>query len=221
VSSLRSAIDEFCSDELSEEPDARVEEDFLELHGASERIELERLRRLREIDRRRTFERNGYRSTTSWLISELRMAPGMARALVQMCRALQDMPETTVALEAGEISLSAARELVSARELDPEMFSTCEKELVDAARIQTIKNLRTLCQYFRQAVERDHGLQGEEKQKADRNLHASVSFFGMVRLDGDLDPEGGEVVLTAMNAVLDAWARGGGEDDRTPVAEAL
>src|SRR5438105_6397175 len=39
----------------------------------------------------------------------------------------------------------------------------------------------------------------------------------MVRLDGDLDPETGETILTALRAVLDAESRSRDEDDdRTP-----
>jgi hypothetical protein len=216
VSSLRSALDEFRSDVLSEQPDARVEEDFLELHGGAEGIELERLRRLAAIDRRRTFERNGYLSTTAWLIAELKMAPGLARQQVQMARALEEMPETVAALEAGEVSLSAARALVVAREEDPEAFARSERDLVDAARLQSIRNLEKICAYWRQTVEREHALQGEEKLRQLRKLHASVTLFGMVRMDADMDPEGGELFLTAIDAVVDAWARSGMDDDRTP-----
>ena len=47
----------------------------------------------------------------------------------------------------------------------------------------------------------------------------------MVRLDGDLDPDTGESVLTALRAHQDAEARGSGAgDDRTPdqrMADAL
>ena len=49
-----------------------------------------------------------------------------------------------------------------------------------------------------------------------RRLHASRTFGGMVRVDGDLDPETGETVLTALRAVMDAEARSGAEDWRSP-----
>jgi hypothetical protein len=38
----------------------------------------------------------------------------------------------------------------------------------------------------------------------------------MVRVDGDLDPETGETLLTALQAVLDAEARSDAPDERTP-----
>jgi hypothetical protein len=65
-------------------------------------------------------------------------------------------------------------------------------------------------------VERAHANEGEEKLREQRRLHASVSLLGMVRMDGNLDPETGETLLTAPGAVMDAEARNGAEDDRTP-----
>jgi hypothetical protein len=37
----------------------------------------------------------------------------------------------------------------------------------------------------------------------------------MVRVDGDLDPESGQMVITALRCVQDAWAKDGEPDDRT------
>jgi hypothetical protein len=65
-------------------------------------------------------------------------------------------------------------------------------------------------------VEHEHAAEGEEKRREQRRLHASVSLLGMVRVDGNLDPETGEALLTALGAVLDAEARSGGGDARTP-----
>jgi hypothetical protein len=67
VSELRSAVEAFRADSLSELPDARLEEDFAELHRALELMEAERLSRLAEIDRRRLYERDGHLSTAAWL----------------------------------------------------------------------------------------------------------------------------------------------------------
>ena len=60
-------------------------------------------------------------------------------------------------------------------------------------------------------------MEGEDKLRERRKLHASVSYLGMVRVDGDLDPETGETLLTALSAVLDAESRSRTDDDaRTP-----
>src|SRR5207237_252797 len=51
---------------------------------------------------------------------------------------------------------------------------------------------------------------------ARRNLHVSALLDGMVRVDGDLDPETGESLMAALRSVIDARARSGEADDRTP-----
>jgi uncharacterized protein DUF222/HNH endonuclease len=80
-----------------------------------------------------------------------------------------------------------------------------------------VQDLKRVAAYWRQAVERERALDGDEKLRERRRLHASVSFLGMVRVDGDLDHESGETLLTALGAVLDAEARSRSEDDhRTP-----
>jgi hypothetical protein len=216
MSELRSAIEELQSEALADMPDARVEEDFDEVHRAAELLEVERLRRLADIDRRRAFERHGHLSTAAWLVAVYKMSWGKAREQVGMARALKDMPETRVALDSGEISTSALRVLVSAREADPEAFARCEGELVEAARIHPTNDLGRIAAYWRQAVQKEHGITDEDI-RARRRLYASPTFMGMVRTDGDLDQECGEAFLTALQAEMDADVRSGdwGEDTRT------
>ena len=218
MSELRSAVESLQAEVLPELPDARVEEDFAELQRVSEQLEVERLRRLAELDRRRVFERDGHLSVASWLASRFRVGWGAARDQVRAARALEEMPETRRALDAGDLSMSAVRLLVTAREADPEAFSRSETQLVEAARIHSVGDLQRVAAFWRQQVGREQlTTGGEEAARARRRLHASVSFLGMVRVDGDLDPETGETLLTALRAVLDAEARSrGGDDTRTP-----
>ncbi len=217
MSELRSAVDALRSESLPDLPDARIEEDFTELQRAVELLEVERLRRLAEIDRRRLFERDGHLSTASWLASTFKVAWGTAREHLRTARALEEMPQTRQALDAGELSMSALRVLVATRDTDPSAFRDCEAQLVEAARIHSMQDLQRVAAYWRQAVEHEQALEGDDKIRERRRLHASVSFLGMVRVDGDLDPETGETLLTALRAVLDAESRSRGkDDDRTP-----
>jgi Domain of unknown function (DUF222)/HNH endonuclease len=217
VSELRSAIEGMRFDTLADLPDARLEEDFAELQRASELIDAERLRRLAEIDRRGTYRRDGHLSAAAWLASSFKLSWGTARNEVRMARALEDMPVTRRALEDGDLSMSAARVLVDARDADHEAFRSSEATLVEAARIHSMQDVRWVAAYWRQAAEREAAMGGEEKLRERRRLHASVTFMGMVRVDGDLDPETGETLLTALRAVLDAESRtAGAGDGRTP-----
>src|SRR6266542_3744527 len=217
MSELRSAIEGLRAEVLADLPDARLEEDFAELQRSCELLEVERLRRLAEIERRATFKRDGHLSAASWLASEFKVGWGAAREQVRTARALEEMPETRKAVEEGEVSMSGAKVLVAARDADPEEFRESEKELVEAARIHSTNDLQRVAAYWRQAVEREHTLDPDEKLRARRRLHASVTFLGMVRVDGDLDPETGETLLTALRPVLEAASRSSRDgDDRTP-----
>lgn len=216
MSELRSIVDRFRADPVTELPDARIEEDFAELQEALEQLEVERLRRLAEIDRRRLFEGDGHLSAASWLSSRFRLAWGTARGAVTIARGLREMPATREALERGDISMSAVKVLVAARETDPGAFDGAERRLVEAAAIHSMNDLRRIARYWQQQAEREAAVEGDEALHRRRRLHASLSFLGMVRVDGDLDPETGETLLTALQAVLDAEARSGAADDRTP-----
>src|SRR6184192_2995877 len=67
MSELRSAIESLRAETLAELPDARIEEDFAELHRVVDQLEVERLRRLAEIERRGLFSRDGHLSAAAWL----------------------------------------------------------------------------------------------------------------------------------------------------------
>ena len=217
MSELRSVVEDLRSESLPELPDARIEEDFAELHLAVEQLDAERLRRLAEIDRRRLYERDGHLSSASWLVATFHMAWGAAREQVRIAHGLVAMERTRRALEAGEVSMSSVRVLANARAAEPEAYALGETQLVEAARRHTVADLQWVVACWRVRVAREATGGGAEAVRARRRLHASATLGGMVRVDGDLDPENGESLLTALRAVLDAEARSrGADDDRAP-----
>lgn len=215
MSELRSAIEGLRAESLPELPDARIEEDFAELHQVAELIELERLRRLGEIDRRGLYARDGHLSAASWLASRCKVAWGTAREHVRMARTLDQMAGVRAAVAAGALSMSGVRVLADAHRAEPEAFERSEQLLVEAARVHSVAELGRVLARWRDRVERERAPE-RDLQYEHRRLHASVTFGGMVRVDGDLDPENGEHLLTALRAVLDTQARSGGDDARHP-----
>jgi Domain of unknown function (DUF222)/HNH endonuclease len=207
VSELRSALEALRAESLADLPGVRIEEDFDELQRVCELLEVERLRRLAEIERRCLHVRDGHLSAASWLADRFRVTWSVARTSTRVARALEQMPATRRAVASGDVSMSAARMLVDARQPDPSAFERSEKELVEAARLHSITGLRRVASFWRQQVERDRLEAGEDVLHARRRLHASTTFHGMVRVDGDLDPEAGEALLTALRAVMDADVR--------------
>jgi hypothetical protein len=212
---LRSALDELAGEDLSSLSPVAVEDDLSELLRDAEVLEGEILRRLAVVDRHRTYERDGHLSTVSWLVDRFRLSRGRAAELVRLARALEHMPRTREAFADGEISSSAVRMLAEARTVQPEAFAQSEELLVQAARSLSVRQLAVAVGHWKQLADERQGV-GDEDLYARRSLHVSPTIFGMVRVDGDLDPETGEGLLTALRSVMDGEARSGSPDDRTP-----
>ena len=89
---LRSALEALRREVLPDVPDARAEEAFADLHRLVELLEVERLRRLADIERRGLFVRDGHLSAAAWLVHQFRVswaAPGrrpVLRARWRECR---------------------------------------------------------------------------------------------------------------------------------------
>ena len=212
----RGALEEAGSEEVSRLEDLELEQEFAALQRAAEMIAAQRLRRLAEVDRRRSFAADGHLSTTSWLVGEFRIAGGEAAGAVKIARALEQMPKTREALAAGEIATSAVRVLVSARDAAPEAFAKDEGLLLDTAREHTVEGLSRVVGSWRQRVDADEALRAWRRLRETRRLSVSRRSSGVVLIDGELDPETGERVVTALDAVIDADVRsGGGPDGRT------
>jgi hypothetical protein len=173
MSELRSAIEQLRGEGLTRVPDVVAEKDFAELQQAAQSLETERLRRLADLDRRGLHRRDGHLSTVSWLAHGFRVGWGAAHQQVRMARNLSRMPETRRALDDGDLSLSAARVLVAAREVDPVAFDRCERTLVDAARIHSVRDLQRVTAHWRRLAERERSTDEDDQLRARRRLHAS------------------------------------------------
>jgi hypothetical protein len=214
MSMLRSALDELGAEDLRFAADQALEDDVVEIERCSRALEAERLRRVAELDARGSFARDGYLSMSAWLVHRLRIAWSVAGQQVRMARGLRRMPRTREALTAGDMSTSAASMLVSARETNAAEFARVEATLVEAAAALGARELRGAIAYWRDAVDRRSAEDDAERARDRRRLHVSPALDGMVRVDGDLDPETGQVVITALRAVMTA-STSGASDGRT------
>jgi len=215
MSTLRSALDELRGDELEMASDEELVDGLVELERASRVLDAERSRRLIEVERRGTWSVDGHLSVVSWLAAKLRVGFGRASQQVKRSRALRYMPGTTRALGDGDLSSEAVELLVDAREAAPEAFTEAESMLVEAAVALPARELRTAIGYWRHVADAAGADERERRQHDGRHLHVSPLMSGMVRVDGDLDPESGQTVITALRCVQDAWAKDGEPDGRT------
>ncbi len=215
MSTLRSALDELRSEDLRFASDDGLADDLGELERASRVLEAERARRLVEVEERGIWSLDGHLSLVSWLAARLRMGFARATSQVRTARALQDMPVTAEAFGAGEVSSEAVRLLMDARQVAPEPFREAERMLVEAAGKLSIRDFRHAIAYWRQAADSVAAEERASLAHRFRHLYVSPTLDGMVRVDGNLDPECGQTLITALRTVEDAWARDGAEDART------
>jgi hypothetical protein len=114
VSQIASGIDELEAEDLDATSDAQLIQDVVEQRQHIDRQEAQWLRRIAEVERRGLWHADGSLSMQAWLRTHCRLAPGAARERVLVARRLNDeLPETSTALQAGEISYSHARNIAT------------------------------------------------------------------------------------------------------------
>jgi Domain of unknown function (DUF222)/HNH endonuclease len=213
MSGLRSALETLQAEDLSGIPDDRLETDFDELQRAAHSIEAERLRRLAEIHRRQSHRKAGYLSTASWLVDRHRLGWTAAAKDIRTARSLQRMPRTREALATGQVTGSAVQMLVYARQAHPAQFHGSEEALVEAARRLPAPQLHAAVSHWKRQLDWDQGLKDAERLREGRRLKVTTTLLGMVRMEGELDAENGEVLMTALRDCDHAQRRARRTDD--------
>jgi uncharacterized protein DUF222 len=193
--------------ELSDEDSG---EGFAQLQRISEAVEAKRLRWLADQDRRALYRRDGYVSSADWLADRFGLARGTAKQQVKVAQALEVMPDVRESFAGGAVTSGAVRVLAEARGMRPEAFAADESDLVEAAMSKPVEELRRVVSDWSQAVDGEDAARRAEALRARRGLDACPTITGMVRVQGELVPEDGEALLTALQAVVDSELRAGG-----------
>ena len=214
MSTLRSTIDQLASIDLASLSDAALDEELVEQARAVDLLQYQLLRITAEVDRRRYFEIDGILSTARYLAVACGMSNSAARQQLAVARALEEMPLAAAALASGDLPLCKVRLLAKAATAHPDSYKRHEETLVEVADRLSVRQLHHAIDYWRQAQEGPLNL---TEQKERSFLHASRTWEGMVRVDGELDPESGEVVLSALDAVM-AVPQGDAVGDHHPTA---
>jgi hypothetical protein len=215
IDSLETTVRDLMSGDVKRVPDEDLERSILAFQRVIDRLQVERLRLIAEANRRKSFARDGFVSASAWLADKNRTTFAAAKREVTMASALEEMPRTREALERGELSSAAAGMLVKAREAAEAAFESHESSLVAEARSLPLGALRTRVAAWVQKVDPDGAEERAEVRYARRQLSVFPAVDGMVRINGDLDPESGSPVISALGAIVDRDTRGR-VDTRTP-----
>jgi len=125
------------------------------------------------------------------------------------------MPLTRAAFASGDLSDPRVRLLARCRDLAPESYARDEGLLVARARTLAARAFPVAVAHWQRLADADGALADAGRAFTRRRLHVSGTWGGMVRLDGDLDPESGAVVICALGSLAEPAALDSG-DDRTP-----
>ncbi len=193
--------------DLRRVPDERLAREIVDLERRIRGLQAARLRRIAEVDRRRRVRGEGQAATASWLARTLGVSFTSAREDVRVGRALEDMAVTAAALSSGAVSATAVSVLARARDEQPQGFEADEEALVAYAASVSPGELIREVRRWSEAVDPDSSLDRSERLRRRRRLRVSSGLDGMVRIEGDLDPETAEPVVTALRAIRDADAR--------------
>ena len=144
------------------------------------------------------------------------MTHGVAAAAIDLARKLESLPETSEAFARGTISRTHAQVIARAATAErSDAIAEVEAALVLAAESVAPKQLRDVVQQVTDAIDGDGGAGAACARHERRRLHVSPMLDGMVAIDGLLDAEGGEIVLSALDSALTA-GRGSGDGRTTP-----
>ncbi|MFH1329306.1 MAG: DUF222 domain-containing protein [Actinomycetota bacterium] len=168
-----------------------------------------------EASRRGLFEAHGFGSATAWLIALTGDPAPVCRSRLRVASALQHMHHTRRAFAAGDLSECRVRLLVGAWDDNAEVFCRDEALLVSQARTLPARLFPLALTHWRRLADPDGAGADAGRAFVRRRLHISASWAGMVRLDGDLDPESGQTVLTAIRSLAEPAALDP-DDTRTP-----
>jgi hypothetical protein len=144
---------------------------------------------------------DGAVSTVSWLRCRLRL--GDAPAQVRVAKALSGLPHVTEAYGRGEMSFAHAAAITEvASDIQPELLAGgADKLLAEQAAALGPAATRRAALRIRDHFDPEAAERRTRRVFADRWLAVDRTIHGCVAIQGVLDPEGGELVLSTLGAL--------------------
>jgi Domain of unknown function (DUF222)/HNH endonuclease len=204
LQALAADIDNLATQDLEGLSDAALADQTLELRRLLDRLEGQWLQRLAAVDGRGAAGADHGlpgASTASWLRNRLRMGAAAASSAVGTARALFRGPlrATAQALRAGQLSAAHAAALAhGTHDLPTQVAAEAEPVLVEAAQRLDPPRLRRAVAHLQQVTDPEGADAQAERRWGRRGLWVAPTWEGMVALQGLLEPEGGHILVAAL-----------------------
>jgi hypothetical protein len=171
----------------------------LELQTMIERLRVEQVRAVGDWDRDRAWLADEATSGAAWLTHHADMPAGEAARLVRAARLARNHPAVGDALAAGTVTTAKVDALARVEHHREALFTRDVDALVDAAVRHPVRELTVVARRWRHLADDAASTDTPERVHERRYLHASPTFGGTVRIDGELDPDGGAIFLAALD----------------------
>lgn len=199
MGALRSAIEELAVSDLTHVADDELDDDVREISRAISLLTAQVVTRVAEVAKRQSYLNHGLPNPTRWLALAADLDDSSARGLVAMASAMATAPATATNFVEGDLSLARARPMLASATRHPEAFRRDEQMLLGFAEDLPLVSFRRALRYWSHVVD-DTAEVGAAEKRERAYLHVSELLDGMFRLDGMLDPERGEALLTALES---------------------
>jgi hypothetical protein len=186
---------------------------LVELFGILDRLAAKVSVAVGEFDAGGEWGLDGAVSTVSWLRHRAGLTSSAAGSAVATARRLRQLPVAAAAWRDGRLSGGQVQAIVAnVDDRTVAMLAEQEASLVPTLEPLSVQDTTRAMRFWRARAEAL--LDGEEGRLPERTVHLSRTLGARWVLDGDLDPEGGTVVATALR--LAATDDAEGEPVRTP-----
>lgn len=153
-----------------------------------------------EWDARALWALDGAVAPAPWLAQRADMSAREARSLVGAARALRRTTAVASALADGVLNVGQAKALASVRtSRTEELFDTHEGHLVAAAQSLSVDDTIRLARRWKVQADTD----GPPPDDDDQTARLSTAYEGRWRLDANLSPEGGMIVKSVLEQIMD------------------
>ena len=162
-----------------------------------------------EFAKRDKYDDDGFVSAIDWMRFNGHVTSGTAANSVAVGEAMHRMPGSVEAMAEGEIGYAHVTVMARTAEALGERFD--ESALIKKARESSPGKFHYICTHYRHAADPKRYAEEQAEQVQQRRLKLSRWMDGTVLLSGQLDPEGGAVLLTAIEPLA---RKSGAYDDR-------
>jgi hypothetical protein len=195
--------------EIEELSDDELAETYIRACRVADQHALFIARLAAEVAKRNKYDDDGFVSPIDWMRFNGHLTSGAAANSVAVGEAMQRMPESIEAMDGGEIGFAHLTVMARTAEALGKRFD--ESVLIKKARENSPGKFHYICTHYRHAADPKQYADEQAEQVRQRRLKLSRWMDGTLILSGQLDPEGGAVVLTALGPLA---RKSGAHDDR-------